>query len=29
VKARITLLAVALGSVLLAVIAADGIWPGI
>jgi hypothetical protein len=29
VKARITFLAVALGSVLLAVIAADGIWPGI
>jgi hypothetical protein len=29
VKARITLLAALFGSVLLAVIVADGIWPGI
>jgi hypothetical protein len=29
VKARITLFAVLLGSVWLALIAADGIWPGI
>jgi hypothetical protein len=29
VKARITLFAVLLGSVWLALIAADGVWPGI
>jgi hypothetical protein len=29
VKARITLLAVVLGAVLFALVAADGIWPGV
>jgi hypothetical protein len=29
VKARITLLAVVLGSVWLALVVADGVWPGV
>jgi hypothetical protein len=29
VKARITLLAVVVGSVLLALVLADGVWPGV
>jgi hypothetical protein len=29
VKARITLLAVVLGTVLFVLVAADGVWPGV